>query len=114
MPAGNWYNNMEMASTLFAHETAVSHTTPSGADQAYESCVKCVNPAATITITVADGVFMGQTMIVYFESDANAQDVVVAYNATSVTLTVATCYTILMWIGDATAGDWVVIKEKLT
>jgi hypothetical protein len=114
MAAGNWYNNMQMASDLFAIETAVSYTTHSGSGQVHESCVKAIDPAGTITITVADGCYMGQTMIVMFESDSHSQDVVVAYNSTPVTLTVAACYTILMWIGDAEGGDWVVIKEKLT
>lgn len=108
MSAANFLTDWHRCTELYEKEIAVNYTTTSGSSYWYNPVITVVSPAASITVTVTDGVFVGQYCIVRYKTLTTSMTVTVSANSgTIATLSIAGDYTYLMWMGT----DWVEIKS---
>ena len=71
------------------------------------------DPAADMTLTVPDGLFVGQQLLITLESNDDSKTLTIDGNAAQdSTMETAGMYQISEWVG-ATTG-WVVLKESVT
>ena len=122
MSAGNWFETRRKAFKLRTKEitTSASLTTyttrvgGSGNDFIEDRVIKVTTTSGnSITITVANGVYEGQRVLIIFQAEGNDETVTVTPTTGSATdLTATPGYTLLEW-SNATTG-WVEIKASAT
>jgi len=71
------------------------------------------DPAANLTVTVPDGLYVGQELLIVFESNSDSKILTIDGNAAQdSTMNDAGMYQISLWTGETTG--WVVLKESVT
>ena len=121
MSSGNYFETRRKAYDLRTKDINATYTTRAGGsgDTFIEDRVITItDPAASFTLSVSDGTYEGQELLIAFLSDASGVTVTLAADAASSatntdlagTVTTAGQYWMLMWV-NATVG-WVSIKES--
>lgn len=122
MASGNWFETRRKAYDLREKAITAAYTTRAGGsgDTFIEDRVITItDPAASFTVSVSDGTYEGQELLIAFLSDASGVTITLAAIATSSatntdlagTVTTAGQYWMLMWV-NSTVG-WVSIKESV-
>lgn len=122
MSKGNYFETRRGAFDLREKAITAAYTTRAGGsgDNFIEDRVITItDPAASFTLSVSDGTYEGQELLIAFLSDASGVTVTLAADAASSatntdlagTATTAGQYWVLMWV-NATTG-WVSIKESV-
>lgn len=123
MSAGNWFETRRKAYDQREKAVTAAYTTRAGGsgDTFIEDRVVSVSdPTAIFTITVSDGTYEGQELLIVYLSNANTITVTIAADAassatnTDVAATMATAgqYLGLLWV-NATVG-WVAVIQSTT
>lgn len=77
--------------------------------------IDVVDPAADFTITIPDGTYEGQQLLITFSSDASSKTVTTAADTGSggdSTMGTAGMYMFLLWVNSTTG--WVAVSESVT
>lgn len=102
----------EIARAVDQYTTNVSgtYTAIVGAGHYRDAAIKVTSPAAAFTITVPDGLFQGQEIMVYLVTALGSNYVTVAYNSTTAVLTTTGDCILLKWVG----ADWQLLVDVTT
>jgi len=122
MSKGNWFETRRGAYDLREKAVTATYTTRAGGsgDNFIEDRVITItDPAASFTLSVSDGTYEGQELLVALLSNTSTVTVTLAADTSSSatntdlagTVTTAGQYWMLMWV-NATTG-WVSIKESV-
>lgn len=102
-------NKQEAQASVLTPVVATNYTVRIGTGGIYDVAVKVVNPANHITITVPDGTFVGQPLIIWVDSNSGSKNVTINANGSSAAvLTTAGDYVALVWVGK----DWQILGPK--
>jgi hypothetical protein len=118
MSAGNFLNTEKRAYDQYTKIVAAAYTVKTGRvtdNFVFDRVVDVVDPAANFTITLPDGSYPGQNLIIRLSSNSDSKTVTVAAATGSggdSTMATAGMYMLLAWI-DSTTG-WVAVKESVT
>jgi polygalacturonase len=116
MSAFNWFETEKRAFDLRTKTVDDDYTVKIGSvsnNFVFDRVIVVSDPAANCTITVPDGIYVGQQLIITLESNDNSKTVTIDGNAAQdSTMATAGMYQISLWTG-ATTG-WVVLKESVT
>ncbi len=108
MSAGNWFETRRKAFNLRTKDVTATYTTRAGgaSDNFIEDRVIKVTTTSgnSLTITVSDGTYVGQQLLVVFVTEGSNEGVTLTPDTGSITnLSAANDYTSLEWVG---ALDW--------
>lgn len=116
MSANNWFLTQKKAVDINQVTVAADYTAKLGSVSdgfRFNPVIIVSEPAANLTVTVGNGVFVGQQLIITLESNSGAKTLTIDGNAAQdSTMASAGMYQISVWTG-ATTG-WVVVKESVT
>ena len=87
MSSGNVLTEIARGVDQYTVAVSGTYTANVGADHHRDAAIKVTSPAAAFTITVPDGLFLGQEIIVYLVTALSTNYVTVSYNATTAVLT---------------------------
>ena len=110
MSVANVLTEIARATEQYTVAVKGTYTVNVGADHHRVAAIKVTSPAAAFTITVPDGLFMGQELQVYLVTALSTNYVTVSYNATTAVLTATGDYIYLKWMG----ADWLLLGDVTT
>jgi len=117
MSKGNWFEGRRGAFGLRTKAVTTTYTTRAGGsgDNFIEDRVITVSdPADNFTITISDGTYEGQRLLIAFLADTNNKTVTLTPdNGSATNLTAAGGYSSLEWMNATTTG-WVEIAGSAT
>ncbi len=101
-------NKMESQARALKTVVAGDYTALVGDGGVYDVVLEVDKTTGNITITVPDGTFVGQPLVIWVDNNTSGNITVLANGGTVATLTTAGDYLFLTWAGD----DWHVTGPK--
>ena len=103
MSVGNWGTEQHRWFDLYEKKVTGSYTVVTGANHYRDSAIVCDSSGGTLTVTVPDGKFIGQTLLIVCETAGNNITVSVTHHqggdAGTATLDEADEFIYFMWTG---------------
>jgi len=116
MSAFNWFNTEHRAFDLRTKVVNAAYTVRVGTvanNFVVDRVINIVDPAADFTLTVPNGLYPGQQLMINLVSNGNSKTVTIDGNAAQdSTMATAGQYQISEWTNSTTG--WVVLKESVT
>ncbi len=116
MSAGNHFSIRKRAFDLREKEITTTYTVKvggAGDDFIEDRVINIKDPAANFTVTVANGVYEGQRLLVTFTSDTSSKTATITVTTgTNYSLTAAGDYASLEWV-NSTVG-WIALNSQET
>ena len=111
MSVANWGTNEVRWLDLYKKTITESYTVIVGADHYRDSIIICDDCAADATITLPDGIYIGQRVVILVKSDVNNKTVTVTPdNGTGSSLIVENDFVEELWSGE----NWIRIASTET
>lgn len=117
MSAGNLFTTRQSAFGLRRKVVDADYTVRVGGDERNfetDRVIAIVDPAAALTITVPDGEYEGQELLITYVSGTTYDATITVTTGADYTFTVAGDYCSLEWVNSITDIGWISLSNKET